>query len=110
VSSINIKVRVLERTLLTGITLLPNSAPAWLTPKYLNFVAPSHTAGVGVGAEVVVDVSSHRAFTTGDGTRAKAPVENSASTKPVRVFMSSEGPMVDKNVQEMLPGVNFIHK
>ena len=71
--------------------MLPNSAPAWLTPKYLNFVAPSHNAGVGVGAEVVVDVSSHRACTTGDGTRAKAPVEKSASTRPARVFMSSEG-------------------
>ena len=67
--------------------MFPNSAPAWLTPKNLNLVAFSQTE-VGVGAEVVVEVSSQRAFTTGVGTRANALVAKATIAKATKDFIS----------------------
>lgn len=40
----------------TGILVSPNSAPAWLTPKYLNGVKlPEHALLVTVGPETVLE-------------------------------------------------------
>jgi hypothetical protein len=83
------------------MTLFPNSAPAWLTPKNLNLVAFSHVAAVGVGAEEVVVVSSQRAFTTGVGTRANALVAKATIAKATKDFISGvEVKLKNKRRQE----------
>ena len=47
--------RVLQELAHTGITFSPNSAPDWLTPKYLNFAtAPGHALDPAFDEVVVV--------------------------------------------------------
>lgn len=70
------------------MTWLPNSAPAWLTPKYWNFFAPSQVLVVGVGTIVEVVVVDSWRLTTGEGRRACVPVANNAITKLAKAFIS----------------------